>query len=124
MARKLLMQVLPTNLPELEGPLPIFLSTKATEIPRCPNIDVSEFYPGFMIQMDLSFFNVESIRGFTSKFVAICSATSYHFGFPHRRKFPYIDIIKLIVTKLSNKDKKFHSYGWIEILHWKDPLNL
>ena len=31
--------------------------------------------PGFMLQIDFAFFNVESIRGFTSTFVAICSAT-------------------------------------------------
>ena len=60
-----------------------------------------------MIQMDFTFFNVESIRGFTSTFVYIRSATSYPFGFLSRSKHPPIDILKFIVTTLSNQYKKF-----------------
>ena len=59
-----------------------------------------------MLQMDFAFFNVESIRGFTSTFVAICSATSYPFGFPSRSKRPPLDILKFLVTTLRNQDKK------------------
>ena len=69
------MEGLPENLPELEDPCPICLLTKATKISSGPTTDVSKFPPGFMLQMDFAFFNVESIRGFTSTFVAICSAT-------------------------------------------------
>ena len=36
----------------------------------------------------------------------ICSATSYPFGFPSRRKLPPLDIIKFLVTTLSNQDNK------------------
>ena len=36
----------------------MFVSTKATKFPRGPTIDVSKFSPGFMLQMDFSFFNV------------------------------------------------------------------
>ena len=57
--------------------------------------------------MDFAFFNVESIRGFTSTFVAICSATSYPFGFPSRSKRSPLDILKLVVTTSRNQDKKF-----------------
>ena len=80
--------------------------TKVTNIPRGPTTDVSKFSPGFMLQMDFSFFNVESIREFTSTFVAIYSATSYPFGFISRRKRPPIDVLKFIVTTLKNQDKK------------------
>ena len=59
-----------------------------------------------MLQMDFAFFNVESIRGFTSTFVDICSATSYPFGFPSRSKRPPLDILKFLVTTLRNQDKK------------------
>ena len=59
-----------------------------------------------MLQMDFTFLNVESIHGFTSFFVAIFSAISYIFGFPPRSKRPTIDILKLLVTTLSNQDKK------------------
>ena len=75
MARKVLMEGLTENLPELEEPCPICLLNKAAKISRGPTTDVSKFDPGFMLQMDFAFFNVESIRGFTSTFVAICSAT-------------------------------------------------
>ena len=80
--------------------------TKATETPKDSTTDVSKFAPGFMLQMDSTFFNVESIRGFHSNFVAICSATSYPFGFPYRRKRPPLDILKFIVIKFRNQDRK------------------
>ena len=60
-----------------------------------------------MLQMDFSFFNVESIRGFTSTFVAICSTILYPFEFPSRSKRTPLDILKFLVTTLRNKDKKF-----------------
>ena len=63
MAREGLMEGLPENLLELEEPRPICLLTKATKIPRSPTTDVSKFAPGFMLQMDFAFFNVESICG-------------------------------------------------------------
>ena len=76
MTVKLLMKVIPNNLPDLEESCPIFLQTKATKITRGPTIDISNFAPGFMIQIYFSFFNVVSIRGFTSNLVAICYDTS------------------------------------------------
>ena len=60
-----------------------------------------------MIQIYISFFNVEIIRGFTSTSVVICSATSYPFGFSSRSKRLYFDILKRLVSVLRNQDKKF-----------------
>ena len=57
--------------------------------------------------MDFLFFNVEIIHGFTSTFVAICSAISYPFGFPSRSKHPPLDILKFIVTILRDQDNKY-----------------
>ena len=59
-----------------------------------------------MLQMYFAFFNVVSIRGFISTFIAICSTTSYPFGFPSRTKLPHLDILKFLVTTLSNHDNK------------------
>ena len=59
-----------------------------------------------MLQIDFAFFYAESIREFTSNFVAICSATSHPFVFPSRSKRPPLDILKFLVTILRNKDKK------------------
>ena len=70
------MEGLQENIPDLEEPCPICLLTKETKITRGPTTDVSKISPGFMLHMDFSFFNVESIRVFTSTFVAICYATS------------------------------------------------
>ena len=74
--------------------------------PRNTPTDVPKFVPGFMLQMDFAFFNVESICEFTSNFVAICSANSYPFGFTSRSKRPHLDILKFLVDKLRNQDKK------------------
>ena len=106
MARNGRMEGLLINLPELENLCPICLLTKETKIPRGPTTNVSKFPPGFMLQMDFAFLNVESIHGFTSVFVAICSATSYPFGFPSISKRPHLEILKFLVTKLSNQDTK------------------
>ena len=119
MAIKGLMEVLPKQISGLEEPCPIFLLTKATKIPSFPIIDVSIFSPGFMLQIDFMIFNVEIIYGFTSTFVAICSATSHPFYFPSRSKRPPIDILKLLVTKFSNQYNKvafvrFGEYGALE----------
>ena len=96
----------PRKIPELEEPCPICILTKANKTPRVPTTDVSKISPGFMLQIDFAFFNVESIRGFTSTFVAIWSATSYPFGFPSRSTRPPLDILKILVMTLRNQDKK------------------
>ena len=106
MTRKGLLEGVPENIPELEYPCPIFLLTKATKITRFPTTDVSKISPGFMLQMDFLFFNVESIRGFNSTFVTLCSTTSYPFGLPSRRKRPPLDTLKFLFTTLRNQDKK------------------
>ena len=59
-----------------------------------------------MLQIYFSFINVESIRGFTSIFVAIFSSTSCPFGFPDRSKRPHLDILKFIATTLINQYNK------------------
>ena len=72
-----------------------------------------------MLHVDFSFFDFESIRGFTSTFVAICPATSYPFGFPPRSKFAPLDILKFLVTTSRNDEKKVafiqvDEYGLLE----------
>ena len=114
------MECLPTNLLDLEETCPISILTKATKITRGPTIDASKFAPGFMLQMDFLFLNVESICIFASTFVAICSSTSYHFGFPSRRKCLTLDSLTFIVNTLRNQDKKVasirvHEYGSLVI---------
>ena len=106
MAIKGLMKGLPKNLSDLEEPCPICLLSKTTKITICLTIDISKFAPGFMLQINFAFFNVEIIRAFNSTFVAICSSNSHPFGFLSRRKLPYLEILKFLVTTLRNQDKK------------------
>ena len=110
-SRKVLVEGLPRNIPDLEEPWHICLLIKTTKIPIGKTIYVSIFFPGFMLYMDFSFFGVESISRFTSTFVAICSTNSYPFGFTFRSKCPPLEILKLFVTTLSNQDNKV-SFIW------------
>ena len=106
MERKGLMEGLPENLPELEEPCSICLFTKENKIPRGTTTDVSNSSPGFLLQINFAFFNVERIHGFTSTFVGICSATSHPFRLSFRIKHPLLDILKFLVTTINNQDKK------------------
>ena len=91
----------PNKYPWLGRSIPYFILTEANKIPRGYNIDVSNVSSGFIFQMDFSFLNVEIIHGFTSNFVAICSATSQPFGFTPRSKGTPLYIIKLLFFELS-----------------------
>ena len=102
MARKGLTEGLTENIPDLEKPCLICSMTKETKINRYPTTSVSNTPPCFMLQMDFTSLNVEIIRGFTSTFVAICFANSYHFGFSSRSKYPPLGILKCIVNTLGN----------------------
>ena len=88
------------NLPDMEEPLPIWILTKAEKFPEIQPLMSKTPPPGFTIQMDFAIFNVESIRGFTSNFLAICSATSNPFGFTSRTERPNHYILKFLVTTL------------------------
>ena len=106
MARKGLTESLPTNIPDLQQPFPIFLLTKAKKITSGPTIYVSKFAHGFILQIDFPFLNVESIHGFTSTFVHTCSSNSHPFGFISRSNRPPLEIINFLVTTLRNQNKK------------------
>ena len=59
-----------------------------------------------MLCVDFAFSDVKSICVFTSTSVDICSATSHSFEFISRSKLPPLVILKYLVTKLRNQDKK------------------
>ena len=88
------------------GRLLLYENPKGFEVSEHIAIYVSNPPPGFILQMDFAFFNVETILGFTSTFLGICSATSYSFGFPYRSKIPPLGILKFLVTILRNQDEK------------------
>ena len=100
------MEGFPTNIRDLEKPLPVCFLTKATKITRGSTIDVSKSFLRFMLNIHFAFFNVEIIRGFILTFVAICSSTSYPCGLTPGRKHLPLEIIKWLVTKFRNQDHK------------------
>ena len=102
------------NIPYLKEPWPIFIITKSNKISIGPIIDVSNFAPGIILEMDFAFFNVKIIRIFTSTFVTICSATSYPFGLLPRSKHLTLDIPNLLATLLNNHDKKT-AFIWLDV---------
>ena len=55
MARKVLVEGLPTDIPDLEEPVPICLLTKSTQIYVVLTIDVSTPPPGFMLHIYFAF---------------------------------------------------------------------
>ena len=59
-----------------------------------------------MLQMDFALSNVEIICVFTSIFVAICSTTSYPFGFTSIIKRSSLEILKFLGATLRNQDNK------------------
>lgn len=93
---------LPKKIPKLSVPCPICMIAKATRLIRQPTVDMSNVPIGTRIQADFTFFNVESIRGFTSAFNVIESTVSYPFGFPSRSKRPPVSILKYIVSVLRS----------------------
>ena len=93
MAKKGLAERINTNITDLEEPFTCFLLTKATILSRGNTVDISNFSFQFMLQIDFYFFNIESIRGFNSNFIEICSSTSYTFGFPSRIKSPHTNTL-------------------------------
>ena len=105
------MEGLPTNPPDLDEPCPIYILIKETEIPKGPTTDVSKLAPWFMLQIYFSFFNIESIRGFTLNFFDKWCANSYPFGFPSISRRLLLYIFKFLVTTLRNQDKKVAFIG-------------
>ena len=113
MARKVLMEVSPENIPHFVKPCTICLLIKATKIPIGPTIDVSKFPSRFMHHMDFVFFSVEIIRGFTSTLLAIYSYTLYPF-FLDPIPIKYLPEVKKVLRSLISTSIKGGncSYEW------------
>ena len=106
MSRKGLMEVPQTISLTWNIPYLFFSYPEQLKLPEFQPLTSQIFPSGFMLQMDFPFFGVESIGGYTSTFLDICSATSYLFGFPSRIKRSPIDILKFLITAFRNQDKK------------------
>ena len=66
-------------------------------------VDISNLQPGELIHMDFDFYNVTSIRGFTSMLIVVCAKTKMIWVFQTACKISYVRIIRFILTTLINK---------------------
>lgn len=79
---------------------------KLTQLPRNLEVtDYSLYCPGSFIFLDFSFYNVVSIRGFSSVIDIICASTRYSFSFPTRPKRVPLDILKWLFAILNKENK-------------------
>lgn len=94
---------MPTSVADLDHPCPICIRCKLPKLRRNPSQSTAHLKPGEMLQMDFSFFNKQSIRGFTSYLSCLCVATKYSFKFCTRYKRAPVDIIKWIIQTINNQ---------------------
>jgi len=95
---------LPKSFKPLRTPCPICIVTKGKRIPRNPTVDVP-LEPGTRLHMDFTFFNVPSIRKFTSVFTIIDASSAYPWGFPSRSKRPPISTFQWFISVLRSMGK-------------------
>ena len=74
-----------------------------TTFPKGTTIDKTYLQPGELIHTDFEFYNVNSIRGFTSMLNVVCEKTRTIRVFPTASKISPVQIIRVILTGLKNK---------------------
>ena len=77
-----IIQVLNNSIPKLTVPCKIFVISKSNHLSLHTMINIEYLPIGTCIQSKLTFFHVESIRGFTSFLNFIDDSSSYPFLFP------------------------------------------
>ena len=66
-------------------------------------VNTSKLQPGELFHMDFAFYNVNSIRGFTSMLTLVCSKTRMLWVYPTAPKIASVRIIRFILTTIMNK---------------------
>jgi hypothetical protein len=79
---------------------PLCLQEKTTALPRKPTKLITLLSIGARFQMDLGFYKVESIRGFSCFLMIVESRTSYRWAYLRRNKKPPIKLIVWFVKYL------------------------
>lgn len=106
MKKENIMRGLPSNITTFhnEYSCPICLLTKSTKINR-NKIIVSKIQHkrGEKFSMDFSFWNKQSIRGFTSLLTVICVHTRFSFAFPTHHKRPPLATIAWLINILRKQ---------------------
>jgi len=106
MQKHLSLTHLPSKLTKLLHECPICTKCNLPRLNRNPPVSLANLRPGQMLQMDFAFFNVQSVRGFTSYMSCDCVLTKYSFRFCTRRKRAPVDIIRWILLTLRKQKKE------------------
>ena len=103
-----LMDGLPTKIIDFHDSYrcPICALTKATRLPTHKHATRINHLPGDCLAMDFSFWNVKSIRGFTSLLSVVCITTRFSFAFPSRNKRPPLATIRWLIIILRKQGFK------------------
>ena len=68
-------------------------------------VETSKLQPGELVLTEFAFYNVTSIRGFTSMLTVVCAKTIMLWVSPNAFKRVPVRIIQFILTTLMNEQK-------------------
>ena len=104
LARRGLIDGLPSRIPKLNDDCPICLAAKATHHPRKPPADYTLLGPGQQLHADWCFLGVSSVRGHTSIFCIKCANTHKVWCIPCTTKRPPLEIVRFIYNFLAHQN--------------------
>ena len=93
-------------------PCTMCYTAKTTTPTKGTTIDTNNIQPGELIHMDFDFYNVISIRGFTSMITVVCAKTITIWVFHTASKRDPVHIIFFILTTLKNEQ---HPYKRVRV---------
>ena len=112
---------LPKHFPKKihKAPFKICYKSRMTTINKGTTVETSNLQPGELVYMEFVFYNVTSIRGFTSILTVICEKTIMLWSFPTESKLSPVCTIHFIITTLNNeqcpcKCIRFYECGALE----------
>ena len=93
----------PCKLAPLPGRCPICDAAAITKLPRGPPRDTTELPVGVRWHLDFTFFNVESVRGFSACLIIVEATSRYIWIFPCASKSAPVDICMYFFTSLQRR---------------------
>ena len=96
---------LPKNFPKQihKAPCTICYTSKMTTINKGTTVNTINLQPGELMHMEFAFYNVTSIRGFTSMLTVVCAKTKMLWVSPTAPKRAPVRIIRFILKTLMNE---------------------
>ena len=110
-----------------KSPCTICYTAKITTINKGPTVDTSNLQTEEIIHVDFVFYNVTSIRGFTSMITVLCAKIIMLWVFPNSSKRSHVRIIRFILATLLNEQhlyKRVRFDGDIPLENSTDVTNL